>query len=65
MYVARNNEIEYLGRLEKESLDTQLVDELSQRLEALRRFDQNFSENDWRPHPREARWRPNSPLRAG
>ena len=65
MYVARNSEIEYLGRLERESLDTQLVDELSQRLEALRRFDQNFSENDWPPHLREAGWRPNSPLRAG
>jgi hypothetical protein len=61
---ANQHEIEYLGLLGgKASGDPEMIDELRQRLDALRRYDQNFSESDWRPRAATASWPPESPWR--
>ena len=63
MRFATRNEIEYLGSVDgraTESVD--LIDEMCQRLDALRRYDQNFSDSDWRPHACDWGWRPDSSL---
>jgi hypothetical protein len=45
------NEIEYLNSLDAPGRqDIDLVREMSRRLDALRRYDQNYSEADWCPH---------------
>lgn len=45
------NEIEYLGARERRTPENvELVDEMWQQLDALRRFDQDFNENDFKPH---------------
>jgi hypothetical protein len=50
MRFATRQEIEYLGSLDaKTSKDSDLIDEMSRRLDALRRYDQLFSDSDWRP----------------
>ena len=57
------NEIEYLGSIEgKSNEDAALMREMSRRLDALRCFDQNFSDADWRP--RSSDW-PMEPLLKG
>lgn len=43
------NEIEYLGANDGEVANPALVDEMCRRLNALRRFEQNINESDWRP----------------
>lgn len=59
---AIQHEIEYLGVLGgKAHEDQEMIDELRQRLDTLRCYDQNFSETDW--HPRAAGWPPESPLK--
>ncbi len=56
------NEIEYLGAIEGTTAeDPKLVHEMWQRLEALRRFDQNFCDADWRPQRGSGAWRPELP----
>jgi hypothetical protein len=46
------NEIEYLGAVEGVAAkDANWVREMWRRLDALRRFDQNFCDADWRPDP--------------
>lgn len=58
------NEIEYLGSHERRTAENvALVDEMWQRLDALRRFDQDFSENDCRPHMLDFRWKSDRPFR--
>jgi hypothetical protein len=58
MRFASSNEIEYLGNIEGTSAeDPKLIREMCQRLDALRRFDQNFSDADWRPHRECSGWR--------
>ena len=55
------NEIEYLGSIDCQAPeDPALVDEMWQRLDALRRYDQNISDSDWRPHAADAGWRSDS-----
>jgi hypothetical protein len=50
MRFAATKEIEYLSsRCGHGSEDTGLVEELSRRLEALRRYDQVFCHADWLP----------------
>jgi hypothetical protein len=64
MRYATQHEIEYLGSLDSAAeCDPTLVDELRQRLDALRRFDQYFSDSDRRPRAADARWQPDSPFR--
>jgi hypothetical protein len=56
-----SNEIEYLGDLEGATADNpRLIREMSQRLDALRRFDQSFCDADCRPHAGVANWQPDS-----
>lgn len=58
MPFATQNEIEYLGSIAGRGVENpRLVDEMWQRLEALRRYDQNFSDSDWRP-PANTKWHP-------
>jgi len=48
---AIRNEIDYLSACDPEALKMPgLVEEMRQRLDALRRFDQRFSYRDSRPH---------------
>jgi hypothetical protein len=64
MRYSHQHEIEYLGSIAGEAAgDRQLIEEMQQRLDALRRYDQNFSDSDW--HPREANfgWQQESPFR--
>jgi hypothetical protein len=50
MRFSTTQEMEYLGSIDHESAtELRLIDELSRRLDALRRFDQYFCEADWRP----------------
>jgi hypothetical protein len=64
MRFANQNEIELLGSNDgRVAADSQLIDEMCRRLNALRRYDQNISESDWRPHARDVNWRPDSHLR--
>lgn len=59
---AIQHEIEYLGVLSSKTHgDQEMIDELRQRLDALRCYDQNVSEADW--HPRAAGWPPESTLK--
>ena len=59
------NEIEYLGLNDGlVAADPKLIDEMCRRLDALRRYDQNFCDCDWRPLAAEAGWRPDSHMRA-
>jgi hypothetical protein len=64
MRYANQHEIEYLGLLSgKASGDVEMMDELRRRLDALRCYDQNFSESDWRPRMVGTSWPPESPLK--
>ena len=59
------NEIDYLGDIEgATSENPKLIREMSQRLDALRRFDQSFYEADCRPHAGSSNWPPGSPNEA-
>lgn len=49
MRFATSDEMEYLGKVQGATADPCLIHEMAQRLEALRRFDQSFSEADYRP----------------
>jgi hypothetical protein len=50
MRFATSREIEYLNSFDGDtSRDAGLIDEMSQRLDALRRFDQYFCDADWSP----------------
>jgi hypothetical protein len=50
MRAAAWSEIEYLGAIEGVTAkDPRVISEMCRRLEALRRFDQNFSDADWKP----------------
>jgi hypothetical protein len=65
MRSAAANEIEYLGRIEGATAENpRLIREMSRRLEALRRFDQSFSDADCRPHTGSSSWQPDSPNQA-
>ena len=65
MRSATSNEIEYLGDIEGATAENpRLIREMSQRLDALRRFDQSFSEADCRPHTGSSSWQPDSPDKA-
>jgi hypothetical protein len=57
MRFATRNEIEYLHSIDGDTdADAGTIDEMTRQLDALRRFDQNFSRADWRPeHNRGAR----------
>ena len=57
MASAARNEIDYLGTIHGEKNDRAMVREMSRRLEALRRLDQNFSASDCKPH-RDGRRKP-------
>jgi hypothetical protein len=64
MRFATGNEIEYLGAIEGiTAADSSVICEMRQRLDALRRFDQNFSDDDWSPHGNSSGWRVDSPTR--
>jgi hypothetical protein len=54
--------MEYLDSLDPESRDPKFIEEMQMRLDALRRYDQNFSDKDWRPRVTDAGWRPNPPF---
>jgi hypothetical protein len=65
MRSATSNEIEYLGDVEGATAENpRLIREMSQRLDALRRFDQSFSEADCRPHRGLSSWPPDSASKA-
>jgi len=50
MRFATQTEIEYIGAHDNDAdNDSALIDEMSRQLDALRRYDQNFSVTDWRP----------------
>ena len=52
------SEIEYLNSIDgNAAYDQRFIDEMSERLDALRRLDQTFSPADWRPHAFESRRR--------
>jgi hypothetical protein len=62
MRFATSNEIQYLGDIEGATTENPLlIREMSRRLDALRRFDQSFSEADCRPHGRSSNWQSDSP----
>jgi hypothetical protein len=64
MRFATGNEIEYLGALEGiNAAESSLIREMRQRLDALRRFDQNFSADDWSPHRVSSGWPVDSPAK--
>jgi hypothetical protein len=63
MRPAFRNEIDYLGSLDSEAnQDPKLIEEMRDRLDALRRYDQDFNDSDWRPHVAHAGWRPDLPF---
>jgi len=63
MRSATSNEIDYLGAIEGATAENpRLIREMARRLDALRRFDQSFSEADCRPHTGAAS-HPDSPIR--
>ena len=65
MRFARSNEIEYLGDIEGATAkNPRLIHEMSRQLDALRRFDQNFCDADFRPHSGASSWRPDSSNKA-
>jgi hypothetical protein len=65
MRAARSNEIEYLAQIEGTTAKNRgLIREMVRRLDALRRFDQNFCDADFRPHSRASSWRPDSTTEA-
>jgi hypothetical protein len=50
MRFATRNEIEYLSSIDGDAkTDAGTIDEMTRRLDALRRFDQNFFKADWQP----------------
>ena len=49
MEFTARSEMEYLGSVGRTSDDLSLIRDLSLRLDALRRYDQHFSDADWRP----------------
>jgi hypothetical protein len=52
MSYSTRNEIEYLSSIgAQSSVDLQLIQEMSRRLDALRRYDQYFCAADWMPEP--------------
>jgi hypothetical protein len=52
MTFTTRNEIEYLSSIGPCSLpDPKLIQEMSRRLDALRRYDQHFCDSDWTPEP--------------
>jgi hypothetical protein len=56
-----HNELDYLGSIDRDAKsNSAFAEELVRRLDALRRYDQDFDESDWRPHRQ-----PDSPLRSG
>jgi hypothetical protein len=64
MWPATSNEIEYLGDIEGIAAENPLlIREMARRLDALRRFDQSFSDADFRPHT-SVTWHPDSPIKA-
>jgi hypothetical protein len=64
MRSAASNEIDYLGAIEGATANNpRLIREMARRLDALRRFDQSFSEADCRPHTGTT-WHPDSPVKA-
>jgi hypothetical protein len=59
-----SNEIEYLGDVEGATAENpRLIREMARRLDALRCFEQRFSEADCRPHTGST-WHPDSPIKA-
>ena len=65
MTAATRNEIEYLSSVDVLSAeDPALISEMAERLDALRRFDQDFSFNDWRSEAANTGWRSTSSLLA-
>jgi hypothetical protein len=62
MSIGTRHEIEYLRSIDREfNWDPQLIDEMEERLEALRQLDQCVSEADWHPHATDPAWRPEFP----
>ena len=56
-------EMKYLGEAQGRNLeDANLARELGRRLEALRRYDQHFSDSDWRPRKRANRQSGKTPI---
>jgi hypothetical protein len=50
MWFTTRKEIEYLNSVDPKTVgNRRLVEELSRRLDALRRYDQHYSDADWRP----------------
>jgi hypothetical protein len=49
MRFTTSDEMEYLSSKSNFDDDPALVEELSRRLDALRRFDQHYVNNDWQP----------------
>ena len=50
MWFTTRKEIEYLNSIDSQAGGNRpLVDELSRRLDALRRYDQHFCDADWHP----------------
>lgn len=65
MRSATSNEIEYLGDIEGATAENpRLIREMSERLDALRRFDQSFCDADCRPQRGVTNWQPDSPSKA-
>jgi hypothetical protein len=59
MRFVTRKEIEYLGSVDGHVTESaELIDEMCQRLDALRRYDQNFSDSDWHPHALARDWHP-------
>lgn len=57
------NEIDYLGSRDRDRDNYRaFAEEMVRRLDALRRYDQDFDERDWQPNARETGWQPYSPL---
>lgn len=52
MRSASRAEMEYLGSLTGQQVDTRQIRELSRELDALRRYDQHYSKQDWSPSQR-------------
>ena len=61
MSLATRHEIEYLQARDGQFSDPRLIDELEERLDALRNLDQFVDASDWCPHARDAHWEPKSP----
>jgi len=58
MRFVTGNEIEYLNSISGSEENPDVVREMSERLDALRRFDQDISEADWRPSASRLDWIP-------